>query len=203
MTGRVLTNDEVVPAVEAVVRQCAGVHTVDLVGSRARGTATTLSDWDFNVEASNFAVVFDALPQIVDDLAPLAKQWDRLSDQHCYMLLMRGPCKIDLLFEERHRHEPPWVVTTETLRQVDDHFWDWTLWLASKRLGSKEDLVEAELDRLTEHILSPMGVETGPSSIEGAIEAYLGARSRLEAAFGVTVPTDAQDAVLRGIDAAR
>lgn len=198
-----MTDDEVAPAVEAAVQRCPGVRAVDFVGSRARGTPTALSDWDFEVGTSDFAAVFDGLPDAVVGLAPLVKQWDRLSDTHCYMVLMRGPRKIDLIFGEPHRHEPPWLVTAETLRPVDDHFWDWMLWLASKRLAGKDKLVRAHLDELAEHILGPLGVVEAPSSLDDATYLYLGARSRLEAEFGFTISTEVQEEVLRGIAAAQ
>jgi hypothetical protein len=203
MTRELMTDDQVAPAVEAVVGACAGIRAVRLVGSRALGTPTTLSDWDFETEVSGLASTLHALPQAVDELEPLAKQWDRLSDEHCYMLLLRGPRKIDLIFGEPHRHEPPWLVTAETLRPVDDHFWDWTLWLASKRLAGKQELVRTHLDELAEHILGPMGIVEVPSSLEDATHLYLGARSRLEAEFGFTISTELQEEVLRGIAAAQ
>lgn len=203
MTQHLATDDRVAPAVDAVVGACPGIRAVRFVGSRARGTPTKLSDWDFEIEVSNFGNAFDALPQVVDQLEPLAKQWDRLSDEHCYMLLLRGPRKIDLIFGEPHPHEPPWSVTAGTLRQVDDHFWDWTLWLASKSLAGKQDLLRTHLDKLAEHVLAPMGVAEVPASLEDATHLYLGARSRLEAEFGFTVSTELQEEVQRGIAAAR
>ena len=38
------------------------IHSVELIGSRARGDAGPLSDWDFEVETSDFRAVAEALP---------------------------------------------------------------------------------------------------------------------------------------------
>ena len=104
-----------------------------LVGSRAEGRATPLSDWDFAVRASDFAVLEPDLAGLVEPLEPLVRQWDRLSDTQCYMLLLRGPVKVDLIFpDEPHAHEPPWQPAPETLQGIDGHLWDWLLWLTSK-----------------------------------------------------------------------
>lgn len=49
------------------------------------------------------------------------------------MLVVAGPVKIDLIFEGvPHAREPAWTVDASTLAGIDAHFWDWTLWLASK-----------------------------------------------------------------------
>ena len=80
----------------------------------------------------------EALPELVAPLEPLAQQWDRLSPHACYMLMLRGIGKVDLIFDEPWESSPPWEVSAETLRGIDDHFWDWTIWLAAKEgLGSK------------------------------------------------------------------
>src|SRR5919197_3776568 len=72
------------------------VRSVELVGSRADGTATAFSDWDFGVEANDFAALADALPDLLSPLQPLAQQWDRLSPEWCWMLILAGPAKVDL-----------------------------------------------------------------------------------------------------------
>jgi predicted nucleotidyltransferase len=51
------------------------VRAVELVGSRAGGTATRLSDWDFAVREDDFAAVAGDLPGLVAGLGPLARQW--------------------------------------------------------------------------------------------------------------------------------
>jgi hypothetical protein len=155
------------------------------VGSRATGRARPDSDWDFRVEARDFAVVAAALPELVAPLEPLAQQWDRLSDEQCWMLILRGPVKVDLIFpEEPHVHEPPWVPSAENLGAIDAHLWDWLLWLSSK----EGELVAAELEKLFVHLLRPLGVERVPSSIAEAVELYRPARDATAARLGCVIP---------------
>ena len=66
-------------AIEAVERHSA-VRRVRLVGSRAAGTATVLSDWDFVVETGDFQAVAKDMGSLIAPLRPLAQQWDRLSE---------------------------------------------------------------------------------------------------------------------------
>ncbi len=98
----------------------AAIGSITLTGSRARGEAGPLSDWDFEVETGDFAAVVGALRELVAPLEPLAQQWDRLSEHACYMLMLPGAVKVDLIFEEPHSPEPRWVVSRETLRGVDE-----------------------------------------------------------------------------------
>ena len=174
------------------------VNEVQLVGSRATGRSNLLSDWDFALEVNGFPHVADDLPRLLAQLDPLAQQWDRLSDEQCFMLLLRGPAKIDLIFQEPHVHEPPWRVTAETLTTLDAHFWDWTLWLGSKQLGGKHQLVRDELAKMTEHLLGPAGIERLPSSLEEAIRSYLPARASLETSLSTAVPRRIQHEVMAG-----
>src|SRR5438552_15237168 len=64
--------------IEAVERHAA-VRRVRLVGSRAAGTATSVSDWDFAVETDDFHVVARDIGLLVATLDPLAEQGERLS----------------------------------------------------------------------------------------------------------------------------
>jgi predicted nucleotidyltransferase len=164
------------------------VRRVGLAGSRARGEATELSDWDFEVEVDDFPAVAADLPGLVTPFEPLAQQWDRLSDHCCYMLMLRGPTKVDLLFGEPHKHEPPWRVSRETLEAIDRHFWDWALWLASKARADRLQLVQRELEKMHDHLLGPMGVENPPRSLTAAVETYVAAREQHEARFAAGVP---------------
>ena len=178
-------------AVPTTLRRNPSVRAVELVGSRARGTPNPLSDWDFVVEVDDFVGFATELPSLVAGLEPLAQQWDRLGpdDYRCYMLLLPGPSKVDLIFpDEPHRPEPPWVAGPETLEDIDRHLWDWVLWMAAKEQGGKDDIVRSELRKLSEHLLQPMGVARVPGSIREAIVEYRGARARLEASFGARVP---------------
>ena len=167
------------------------VIAVELVGSRARGTPSPLSDWDFTVDVNDFAGVRADLPALVTELEPLSQQWDRLGpdDYCCYMLMLAGPVKIDLIFPGvPHRPEPPWGVAPDTLDGIDQHFWDWILWMVAKEQGGKDDLVRQELRKVSEHLLKPMGVDRVPGSIHGATVEYRAARERLESSLGVHVP---------------
>ncbi len=106
------------------------VDAVELTGSRAIGTAHGFSDWDFEVETRNFPRVAEDLPRLVAPLQPLAEQWDRYAPHACFMLILRGPTKVDLLFlDEQQDWVPPWEPTPDNLDAIDRHFWDRILWL--------------------------------------------------------------------------
>jgi hypothetical protein len=164
------------------------VVDVRLTGSRARGEAVPLSDWDFEVQTSDFPAVAQALPSLVAPLNPLAQQWDRLSEHACYMLMLREVGKIDLIFDDPWQTSPPWTVSTETLQPVDDHFWDWTIWLAAKDQAGKRGLVQTELHKMHAHLLGPLGIERIPRSVADAVAAYTPARAAAERQLGVQVP---------------
>jgi hypothetical protein len=178
------------------------VRSIELVGSRATGRARVDSDWDFRVEARDFDAVAAALPELLAPLEPLAQQWDRLSDEQCWMLILRGPVKVDLIFpEEPHVHEPPWAPTAENLAAIDAHLWDWLLWLRTKERAGKDKLVAAELEKLFVHLLRPLGVERVPSSAADAVELYRPARDELAATFGCTVSRELEAEVARALRA--
>ena len=180
--------DDIVAAVEATLLPHPAVQAVELVGSRATGTPTPLSDWDFLVVTEGFDEVARALPALVAELEPLAQQWDRISAYPCYMLMLAGPVKIDLIFpDEPFESLPPWTVSAETLDGIDQHFWDWILWLASKREKRENELVRRELIKLRDHLLGPLGEDRVPGSIGAAIERYRAARDKREREFGVEV----------------
>jgi predicted nucleotidyltransferase len=175
-------------SIELVERHPA-VRRVRLVGSRARGTATDFSDWDFAVVTDDFQAVARDIPLLLNPLVPIAQQWDRLSETWCWMVVLRGPIKLDFIFSEPHKSEPPWQPSAGNLDAIDCHFWDWALWLRSKQASGKSHLLEHELEKLADHILSPMGVESRPASLNEAVVSYLVARDRLERRFGVSVPS--------------
>ena len=182
--------------VVAAVSPHPAVERIELVGSRAEGRATRWSDWDFGVRARDFPAVVEALPELLAPLAPLVEQWDRLSEHQCWMLMLRGPVKVDLIFsEEPHKLEPPWEPGPETLGGIDDHFWDWILWLRSKEASGKEELVAAELQKLFGHLLAPLGVDSPPASVAEAVESYRAARDRAERVFEVAVSRELENAV--------
>ena len=164
------------------------VRDVELVGSRANGSSTPLSDWDFVVATDRFEAVGRELPSLVAGLEPLARQWDRISEYPCYMLMLIGPVKVDLIFPgEPYESLPPWTVTVETLDGIDRHFWDWILWLASKREKGHDELVRRELVKMSEHLLLPIGVDRVPGSIEDALDSYRLARDERERELGLEV----------------
>jgi hypothetical protein len=187
-------------SVVAVLLPHPDVRSVELVGSRATGSATPLSDWDFEVEADDFGSVARALPELVTPLDPLAQQWDRISAYPCYMLMLAGPVKVDLIFpDEPYESLPAWIVTAETLDGIDQHFWDWILWLASKREKGKDELVRRELEKMSLHLLRPLGAEAVPDSVDAALEGYRKARDEREREFGVQISRRRQREVLPAI----
>jgi predicted nucleotidyltransferase len=183
--------------VRATLLSHPDVRDVHLIGSRAAGTAGPLSDWDFAVETVDFARLANDLRDLTSRLEPLVQQWDRLSPHQCYMLVLAGPTKIDLLFlDQPHDLEPPWEARAETLTGIDDHFWDWALWLAAKDQAGKRELVRSELRKMDEHLLGPMGVREMPRSVEAAVSSYRAAREELESRFGVRVSRRLERVVL-------
>jgi len=191
---------DIVAMVEAVLLSHPGIQAVELVGSRADDSATRLSDWDFIVVTDRFGEVARVLPRLIAELEPLAQQWDRISEYPCYMLMLIGPVKVDLIFPgEPYESLPPWTVSAETLEGIDRHFWDWILWLASKREKGRDELVRRELVKMTEHLLRPLGVDRVPGSIEDALDSYRFARDEREREFGLEVSRRLEREVLPAI----
>lgn len=171
------------------------VAGVRLTGSRAEGRAHERSDWDFAIEATDFDAVASALPGLMAPLGCVAQQWDPLSPDWCWMVLLPGAIKVDLVLAGRaHALEPPWVPSAATLEAIDMHFWDWMLWLDSKPRSNSE-LHESELNKLLAHLLAPLGVNVAPRSVAEAVAAYRSARSQAEARFGVHVPRRIEEEV--------
>ncbi len=173
------------------------VLAVDLVGSRATGENVPLSDWDFLITTDDEAVVAVALPDLVTPLEPMSSQWDRLGppEYSCYMLMLAGPAKVDLILPNLpHEPEPPWLVSAATLTGIDQHFWDWIVWMASKEQHGQVELVRLELAKLHTHLLAPMGVTREPATIADALGDYLTARTEAERRFGVLVPRELEAA---------
>jgi hypothetical protein len=179
----------VAEAVPALLEAHPAIASVRLTGSREAGTAHELSDWDFLVEANAFETLARDLPELLEPLHPLAAQWDRYSDHACYMLMLRGPTKVDLIFpHEWQRWAPPWEVAAESLGAIDRHFWDWILWLEQKRRSGEE--LTSRLADLQELLLGPMGASDPPASVSEALASYVRLRGRLEERFGVSVPRE-------------
>jgi hypothetical protein len=183
-----------------LVAQHPAVREIRLVGSRATGEARPESDWDFRVATTDFASVARALPRLAAPLNPLATQWDRLSDQQCWMLILPGPVKVDLIFpEEPHTHKPPWQPRRDNVEAVDAHFWDWVLWLRAKEAGAECEIIAAELRKLSDHLLRPLGVEPVPATIAEAVALYRAARDDAERNFGCTIPRQLESEVVPAI----
>jgi predicted nucleotidyltransferase len=187
--------DRLAERVVELVSAHPAVRAVRLVGSRAEGRATALSDWDFVVETDDFAAVAEALPRLLAPLEPLGQQWDRLSREQCWMLTLAGPTKVDLIFAEPHTEEPPWELSAANLGAIDVHFWDWALWLNAKESRGDPERLDNELKLLFEHLLAPLGVERQPASVAEAVEAYCAARGLAERRFGVAVDRRLEAAV--------
>jgi hypothetical protein len=199
-TPRQVSVARVQPSLDRQVVSAVGGHpavrTIDLAGSRADGRATAFSDWDFLVATDDFPALARDLPRLCAPLAPLAAQWDPLSPHQCWMLMLPGPIKVDLIFpDEPHELEPPWEPTGENLADVDRHFWDWVLWLRSKQESRKHELVAAELEKLFEHLLAPLWATARPESVAEAVAVYREARAAAERRLGVDVPRELEEAV--------
>jgi hypothetical protein len=172
-------------AVPATLHRHPALADVWLVGSRANDQATEYSDWDFAVTTTDFASLARDLAGLLAPLHPLSQQWDRLSERYCWMLMLRGPTKVDLIFvDEPHAAEPTWEPAADTLNAIDAHFWDWMLWLRGKRAKGETELVADELRKLFVHLLSPLGVSEIPSSISEAVSRYRDAREVTERRLG-------------------
>jgi hypothetical protein len=172
------------------------VVRVELVGSRARGEESALSDWDFRVDTTNGAALARELPTLVEPLEPLAAQWDPLTERATYMLMLPGAVKVDLFpGDELRAIQPPWAPTPSNLVAIDGHFWDWALWLGGKVLAEKTGVVAEELGKLHRNLLGPLGVTAPPATVEEAVAQYRGARDRLERRWDISVPRRLGDEV--------
>ena len=198
MSVRVPEERDVAATVSEALLAHPRIRSATLVGSRARGTSSPLSDWDLAIDTDDPDAVISAFPALVTPLHPLAQQWDRLGPPtyRCYMLMLNGPTKVDLILPGvPHEPAPPWSPTHENLEAIDHHFWDWILWLTAKQQGGKHDLVLEQLELLSGHILRPLGADDVPTTIAGATEQYVAARDRIEAGFGVRVSRRVEEEV--------
>jgi hypothetical protein len=176
------------------------VTRVELAGSRSRGTHQELSDWDFAIETSDFGSVARDLPTLVEPLEPLAAQWEPLGHFPVYMLLLRGPTKIEYLFlDHTQEASPPVKLSREALPAIDAHFWDWIWWLSTKASVGRNDLLKQHLLKLYVHLLEPMGADTVPDSIGAAIRDFLVRRGGFERRYGLEVSRALEAEVREGI----
>jgi predicted nucleotidyltransferase len=190
--------------VSGALEEHASVREVRLIGSRAAGEEHELSDWDFAVETDDFAGLAEELHGIVAPLLPISELWDPYSDYACYMLILHGPTKVDLIFpSERREWSPAWEATPATLEAIDRHFWDWALWLEQKRRHDRTSQLAKSLGDLFELLLRPLGAREPPASIADAVSAYVRSREALENRFGVLVPRELEREVRPVLDADR
>ena len=181
---------KVVQVVWQALESSEAIRGLRLGGSRAKGDATKLSDWDLYLEGEP-ATLIAVLPGLVAPLRPLAAFWEPLSEQAGYMTVMDGPVKVDLFpVGGRRSLQPPWEPSSLTLRSIDAHFWDWILWLGSKALRNEAQFVKEELGKMRWLLLGPLGVERTPVDIAEAVTSYLDARSDASVRLDVRVPED-------------
>jgi predicted nucleotidyltransferase len=178
---------EVVTAIRTALERCGAVSSVTLGGSRERGRATELSDWDLYLVGDPVGMMAE-VPAIIASFRPLAAFWEPLAEEAGYMVVLDGPTKVDVFpTGGRRRIQPPWVVSAETLAQIDGHFWDWTLWLGGKTLRGERELVASELIKMHGFLLEPMGVAVAPRTLDEARAVYLRARASAMDALGMFV----------------
>jgi Nucleotidyltransferase domain len=177
----------VVAAIREALERSKVVSSVVLGGSRARGAATELSDWDLYAEGESERMM-EEIPALVGSFGPLAAFWDPLSEQAGYMVVMNGPIKVDVFpIGASRKIQPPWLLGTDTLAPIDAHFWDWTLWLGGKALRGERQLVADELVKMHGYLLASLGVASVPASLDEAVALYRPARAQAVDALGVAV----------------
>lgn len=179
------------PAAVSAIREALGrsevVSSVVLGGSRARGLATELSDWDLYLQGDP-AGMMEEIPRLVASFGPLAAFWEPLAEDAGYMVVMDGPIKVDIFPVGATRQiQPPWVLGADTLAGIDAHFWDWALWLGGKLLRGQRQLVAEELTKMHRFLLAPLGVVSAPASLDEAVASYHQARAQAVDALGVVV----------------
>jgi hypothetical protein len=191
-------------AIRAAMLADPRVRAVELIGSRATGTATELSDWDYRVTSVDPAAIARKLPELVANLQPLAQLWDPLASTPVYMILLPGAVKADLFPGGPNRPAPTGEKSTtpSKLRDVDAHFWDWNLWLGAKRLRGQNDLVNAELGKMWHHLLRSLGATGPPVTQWAAISVYLRLRDERERQLGCSGSPGLGNAVMERLQAA-
>jgi hypothetical protein len=189
----------VVRAIREALGGTEVVSSVVLGGSRARGEATALSDWDLYLEGEPEGMM-EEIPAVVASFGPLAAFWEPLSEEAGYMAVMDGPTKVDVFpLGARRTIQPPWRLSAETLASIDGHFWDWTLWLGGKALRGERQLVADELVKMRGYLLAPLGVASAPRGLDEAVTAYRRARARAVDALGVAVNAELERQVTEAL----
>ena len=71
--------------------------------------------------------------EIIASIGPLAAFWEPLAEEAGYLVVLDGPTKWTFSpWAADAGIRPPWVLSAETLVQIDGHFWDSCLWLGGK-----------------------------------------------------------------------
>ena len=52
------------------------------------------------------------------------------------MVIFADPAKVEIIFGRPHPIAPPWLVSASMLTPIDDHLWDWALWLRAGGPGA-------------------------------------------------------------------
>jgi hypothetical protein len=147
------------------------------------------------------AAIAARLPGLVAVLRPLRQLWDPLASTPVYMIILLGAIKADLF-----PGAPPGPGLTRepgsSLRDTDAHFWDWNLWLGAKRMRGQAQLVAAELARMYQLLLRPLGATEPPATQQDAVATYLRLRHEREQFGGAAVNRDLGAAVITRLQAA-
>ena len=194
--ARLLAAEQAVRNLEREIAAHPEVVSVRLAGSRGRGDAVPLSDWDLEIATGHGDSVVRDLPAIAERVHPIAAQWERLADHACYMLMLAGGVKVDLILDVPQELQLPWEARPETLERIDQHFWDWIVWLAAKDQRGDSELVRQEFAKMSVHLLQPVSVQRVPASIHEAVALFRAARDRLEAEMNTVVDRRMEDAVV-------
>jgi hypothetical protein len=73
--------------------------------------------------------------------------------------------------------------------------------LTSKVEAGKDSLVEAELNKMHDHLLAPMGVPTSSTSLGDAVEQYVATRDTWAQRVGVAVDRRVEKEVMPIVEA--
>ncbi|MGH2380676.1 MAG: hypothetical protein ACRDG7_05590 [Candidatus Limnocylindria bacterium] len=188
-----------VRTLENAIASHPGVTSVRLGGSRGRGDPVPLSDWDLEITTRDGDAVVSDLPAIAQQVQPVAAQWERLAAHACYMLMFEGGVKVDLILDVPQELQPPWEARPGTLEGIDQHFWDWIVWLAAKDQRGDRDFVRQEFEKMSVHLLQPVSIRDTPGAIDEAVQLFRAARQRLEAEMNTSVDRRMEDAAAQAL----
>jgi hypothetical protein len=114
------------------------------------------------------------------------------------MMILKGPIKVDLMFNRLQQKKSPWIISRDTLAQVNSHFWDWILWIASKEASGKKD-ASKELKKMYSFLLEPLGCTKRPNSVQEAVRGYLTAFKRQKNSLNTEVDPSLGTEVIKGL----